>query len=161
MNKKRKRREKTMLRENGKKKRKRKSWVQDEIHDPLILLFLSKERMGEEKRGGGELFQVLILVLFISHSWLTTSSVHLPQLAFPVSLSVLILCASLPLTLICPSFLAFLLSYKEHHLFVHTPKCLQHPVLYLQSMWDEMCVFVCVCARAHVFAYVRVSFVLV
>lgn len=67
MNKKRKRRERGW-RENGKKKRKRKSWVQDEIHDPLILLFLSKERMGEEKRGGGELFQVLILVLFISHS---------------------------------------------------------------------------------------------
>lgn len=36
-------------RENGKKKRKRKRWVQDEIRDPLILLFLSKERMGEEK----------------------------------------------------------------------------------------------------------------
>lgn len=49
MNKKQKKERERGWRENGKKKRKRKSWVQDEIHDPLILLFLAKERMGEEK----------------------------------------------------------------------------------------------------------------
>lgn len=78
--------------------------------------------------------------LFFKH--LTPKSpLHLStylQRFFPVFLQ--------PRTLIfstIPPFLLFLF------LFVQAPKCLQHPALYLQSMWDEMIVCICVYVCVH------------
>lgn len=88
----------------------------------------------KEGKRGGEI-PIAEYFLFTSHSWVTTSSVHLP--------SVFLSCVSLPLVCPCACFLSLILS---HISLAHASKCLQHPALYLQSMWDEMCPWdVCVC----------------
>lgn len=96
--------------------------------DPqLSLLFpRDKERGGRKRRliPSAESFIFLYLI--------PESPLHLST--YPLSP----VCLSASLPLIRPSLLAFSLpsSHKEHLLFVHAPKCLQHPALYLQSMWD-------------------------